>query len=51
MTLRSKNAKGKKAAAEAARRLLREHADSLSEAVMLRSALYCELEWEPPKDR
>jgi len=40
---------GKKAAVEAARRLLKEHADSLREAFMLRSALYCELEWEPPK--
>jgi hypothetical protein len=42
---------GKKAAAEAARRLLKEHADSLREDVMLRSALYCELEWEPLKER
>jgi hypothetical protein len=42
---------GRKAAAEAARRLLKEHADSLREDMMLRSALYCELEWEPPKDR
>ena len=41
---------GRKAAAEAARRLLKEHADSLREDVMLRSALYCELEWEPLKE-
>jgi hypothetical protein len=41
---------GKKAAAEAGRRLLKEHADSLREDVMLRSALYCELEWEPLKE-
>jgi hypothetical protein len=42
---------GRKAAAEAARRLLKEHAGTLRENLMLRSALYCELEWEPPKDR
>ncbi len=42
---------GRKAAAEAARRLLKEHAESLREDMMLRSALYCELEWEPPKER
>jgi hypothetical protein len=41
---------GRKAAAEAAGRLLKEHAHSLREDMMLRSALYCELEWEPPKD-
>jgi len=41
---------GKKAAAEAARRLLKEHAGSLREDLMLRSALYCELEWEPLKE-
>jgi hypothetical protein len=51
MRSRSKNAAGKRAAAEAARRLLKEHAHSLREDMMLRSALYCELEWEPPKDR
>ena len=42
---------GKKAAVEAARRLLKEHADTLREDLMLRSALYCELEWEPLKER
>lgn len=42
---------GKKAAAEAARRLLKQHADSVHADVMLRSALYCELEWEPLKER
>jgi hypothetical protein len=42
---------GRKLAAEAARRLLKEHADTLQEDLMLRSALYSELEWEPPKER
>jgi hypothetical protein len=42
---------GRKLAAEAARRLLKEHADTLREDLMLRSALYSELEWEPQRDR
>jgi hypothetical protein len=42
---------GRKAAAVAARRLLKEHADSVDETKMIRSALYSELEWEPLKER
>jgi hypothetical protein len=39
---------GRKAAAVAARRPLKEHADSVDETKMIRSAVYSELEWEPP---
>jgi hypothetical protein len=42
---------GRKLAAEAARRLLKEHADTLREDLMLRSALYSELEWGPLEQR
>jgi len=42
---------GRKAAVSAARRLLKEKADTLDEQTMLRAALYCDLEWTPPKRR
>ena len=38
---------GRKAAVIAARRLLKENADTLSEYTSIRTALYCELEWSP----
>ena len=40
---------GRKAAATVARRLLKEHVNSVDEMRMIRSALYSELEWDPPK--
>jgi hypothetical protein len=41
---------GRKAAAVAARRLLETHANAVDETMMIRSALYSELEWSPPNE-
>jgi hypothetical protein len=45
-----KKCKGKKAAAEAARELLKENAKEFDEYTSIEARLYCELEWEPPEN-
>jgi hypothetical protein len=45
-----KKCNGRKAAAEAARQMLKENAESFNESTSIEARLYCELEWEPPED-